>query len=160
MERTILLLAGAAALGIISWLLWPGVSNPSPSAWLVLLSSLVGLAAGVFAFLAMAKVLSFNKWTGTAFWASMFGALAYTFPPLDWSPYGWFVWGGIVFLAVASLAVIVLEPEGKPQDQDRRSQSPYRPMGEDGWDEGINYSGHPTAKALRMGLYKSSADDL
>ena len=159
MERTILLLAGAGALGFLFWILWPGMS--SPDTWLILVSALIGLAAGVFAFLALAKVLSFNKWTATAFWVLMLSALAYTFPPLGWSSYGWIAWGGIVFLSVASLAVVVLEPEGEPRAQGRRRrrrQATYRPMGENGWDEGMNHSGYPTQKALRMGTYKSSND--
>lgn len=159
MERIIQLIGGAAGLGAFSWVLWPGMSSHDTG--MMVMSVLVGLAAGVCGFLAVAKAMHASRWTAALFWVAMLGGLLYLFPPLGVSPHGWIAFGGLAFLAVLSIAVVVGASGGEAGQAGRRRGvlGTYRPMGENGWDDGVNYTGYPTNKAVRMGLDTSPFDD-
>ncbi len=148
MELTIKLILGAAAFGGMSWFLWGSAS--SQDAGLMLMATILGLVAFVHAFLALAKVIHYSQWGATIFWIGMLATLAYTFPPFGISQIGWLGWAITAFLAVSALFIVTYQPT--TGDSKARSCSGYVPLGENGYDEGINYSGYPTEKAIRRGL--------
>lgn len=145
------LIGTAAGMGILSWLVWPGMSSHDTG--LMVMAVACGLAAGVSAFLAIAMAMHFNRWTKSTFWLAMSSTLLYLFPPLGLSSVGWVAWVGVLFLTLASVAIVFFQRKGEAlHSRHRLKMNTYRPLGENGFDEGINYSGYPTNKAIRMGI--------
>lgn len=145
------LVGTAAGMGILSWLVWPGMSSHDTG--LMVMAVACGLAAGISAFLAIAKAMHLNRWTKAIFWLAISGALLYLFPPFALSSLGWAAWVGVLFLSLASFAIVFFHPSnGDLNSRSRSKIDTYQPLGENGHDEGINYSGYPTNKAIRMGL--------
>ncbi|PXX95936.1 hypothetical protein [Halomonas sp. LBP4] len=147
MELTIKLLLGAAGFGGMSWFVWDFAS--SNDAGLMLLAAILGLVAFVHAFLAIAKIIHYSRWGAVIFWLGMVATLAYTFPVFGFSQIGWLGWGIVAFLAVASLFIVTYQPSGALSG---KVVGEYKPLGENGVDDSINYTGYPTDKALRLGL--------
>jgi peptidoglycan/LPS O-acetylase OafA/YrhL len=148
MELIIKLMLGAASFGAMSWFIWGSASYQDTE--LVLMATVLGLVSFVHAFLALAKIIHYSQWGASIFWLGMLATLAYTFPPFGHSQFGWFGWAIIAFLAVGALFIVTYQPThgGKKAS----ASCGYVALGENGYDEGINYSGYPTEKALRRGL--------
>lgn len=148
MELIIKLIFGAAGFGGMSWFMWDFAS--SHDSGLMLMAVILGLVAFIHGFLALAKIIHYSKWGATIFWIGMLGTLAYSFPLFGFSQIGWLGWGITAFLAVGSLFIVTYQPVASGKMG--RESTEYLPLGEQGFDEGVNYSGYPTDKALRRGL--------
>lgn len=148
MELIIKLAFGAIGFGTMSWLLWDFASSHDTG--LMLMAVILGLVAFVHGFLALAKIIHYSKWRATIFWVGMLGTLAYTFPVFGFSQIGWLGWGITAFLAVGSLFIVTYQPMAGTQSSGVGVSS--SPFDEEGFDEGMHYTGYPTAEALRRGL--------
>lgn len=148
MELIIKLLFGAAGFGALSWASWGFASSHDTG--MTLMAMVLGFVAFICGFLAIAKVIHYSKWAATLFWIAMLGTLTYTFPPLGLTQLGWLGWGIIAFLAVWSLIVAAYKPAAGASK--KACPTTYDVYSGDGPPTGIDFSGHPTPRAIRHGL--------
>ncbi|MCD1652153.1 hypothetical protein K8090_13205 [Halomonas meridiana] len=154
MELIIKLLLGTAGFGALSWASWGFASSHDTG--LMLTAMALGFVAFICGFLAIAKIIHYSKWAATLFWTVMLGTLTYTFPPLGLTQLGWLGWGIITFLAVWSLIVVAYKPAAGASKKSYLAN--YDVYSGDGSPTGIDYSGYPSARAIRHGTYRSTND--
>lgn len=154
MELIIKLLLCAAGFGGLSWASWGFASSHDTG--MTLMALVLGVASFICGFLAIAKVIHYSKWAATLFWIAMLGTLTYTFPPLGLTQLGWLGWGIIAFLAVWSLIVVAYKPAAGASKKSYLGN--YDVYSGDGSPTGIDYSGYPSARAIRHGTYRSTND--
>ena len=150
MELIIKLLLGTAGFGALSWASWGFASSHDTG--LMLTAMALGFVAFICGFLAIAKIIHYSKWAATLFWTVMLGTLTYTFPPLGLTQLGWLGWGIITFLAVWSLIVVAYKPAAGASKKSYLAN--YDVYSGDGSPTGIDYSGYPSARAIRHGTYR------
>ena len=154
MELIIKLLLGTAGFGALSWASWGFASSHDTG--LMLTAMALGFVAFICGFLAIAKIIHYSKLAATLFWTVMLGTLTYTFPPLGLTQLGWLGWGIITFLAVWSLIVVAYKPAAGASKKSYLAN--YDVYSGDGSPTGIDYSGYPSARAIRHGTYRSTND--
>lgn len=150
MGLIIKLLLGAAGFGTLSWASWGFASRHDTGMTLMALA--LGLVALTCCFLAIAKVIHYSKWAATLFWIAMLGTLTYTFPTLGLTQLGWLGWGYIAFLAAWAIIVVAYKPDVGSSKKPCLDVRDFYDDDLAGLPTSLDYSGHPTSRAMRHGL--------